>query len=317
MTSTRSTRSITWATADAGVAGLSATAGLAPELADVAERAVQVGAGLGVHDDDLAAGLDVLVHQLVGVHHHQVRLEGDVDVRPTGLDHVGPEGQVRHEHAVHHVELDPVDAGLLERDALLAEPGEVGRQDRRGDLDVSGAHRVTFCARPVARSGRRSRRGYPFVVATPGAAGPTVGRCPARHRNRGAAGRPARRAGAGDRPCRRRAARGRHGAVRRRWRRAGPSGRRAGRARRGRAAGRAGGGRARRRQADPGQGGRHEVLRASPDRVEPPCPEVLAGCGGCDLQHAGAELQRELKVEVVRDALARIGRLPDVRVDAG
>lgn len=60
-----------------------------------------------------------------------------------------------------------------------------------------------------------------------------------------------------------------------------------------------------------------EVLRASPDRVEPPCPEALAGCGGCDLQHAGTELQRQLKAEVVRDALARIGRLPDVRVDQG
>ena len=60
-----------------------------------------------------------------------------------------------------------------------------------------------------------------------------------------------------------------------------------------------------------------EVLRASPDRVVPPCPEALAGCGGCDLQHASTELQRQLKAEVVRDALARIGRLPDVRVDPG
>ncbi len=59
------------------------------------------------------------------------------------------------------------------------------------------------------------------------------------------------------------------------------------------------------------------VVRPAPARVEPPCPEVSAGCGGCDLQHAGAELQRQLKVEVVGDALSRIGRLPDVRVDPG
>ena len=142
---------MTCAIAEAGVAGLRATAGLRAELADVAERAVQVGAGLGVHDHDLASGLDVQVGELVGVHDHQVRLERDVDVGPAGLDHVGPEGEVRHEHAVHHVPLDAVDAGLLECDALLAEPGEVRGQHRRGDLDVSGAHRVTFCATGASR----------------------------------------------------------------------------------------------------------------------------------------------------------------------
>ncbi len=60
-----------------------------------------------------------------------------------------------------------------------------------------------------------------------------------------------------------------------------------------------------------------QVLTSAPDRVTPPCPELAAGCGGCDLQHAGLELQRRLKVEVVRDALTRIGRLPDVPVQAG
>lgn len=52
-------------------------------------------------------------------------------------------------------------------------------------------------------------------------------------------------------------------------------------------------------------------------RVEPPCAEVARGCGGCDLQHADMSLQRELKVAVVRDALARIGRLPELAVSAG
>ncbi len=54
-----------------------------------------------------------------------------------------------------------------------------------------------------------------------------------------------------------------------------------------------------------------------PDRVDAPCPELAAGCGGCDLQHARHRRQRELKVEVVRDALARIGRLRDVPVAPG
>jgi tRNA/tmRNA/rRNA uracil-C5-methylase (TrmA/RlmC/RlmD family) len=50
-----------------------------------------------------------------------------------------------------------------------------------------------------------------------------------------------------------------------------------------------------------------EVLRASPDRVEPPCPHARpGGCGGCDWQHAGLAAQRRLKAEVVRDQLRRI-----------
>ena len=38
-----------------------------------------------------------------------------------------------------------------------------------------------------------------------------------------------------------------------------------------------------------------EILTASPDRVEAPCPHARpGGCGGCDWQHASAAAQREL-----------------------
>jgi tRNA/tmRNA/rRNA uracil-C5-methylase (TrmA/RlmC/RlmD family) len=53
-----------------------------------------------------------------------------------------------------------------------------------------------------------------------------------------------------------------------------------------------------------------EVLRASPDRVEPRCPHARpGGCGGCDWQHADLAAQRRLKAEVVRDQLRRIAGL--------
>jgi tRNA/tmRNA/rRNA uracil-C5-methylase (TrmA/RlmC/RlmD family) len=59
------------------------------------------------------------------------------------------------------------------------------------------------------------------------------------------------------------------------------------------------------------------VLRASPDRVEPPCP--YAGpdrCGGCDFQHATLSAQRELKAAVVREQLTRLAGMTAAEVDA-
>ena len=50
-----------------------------------------------------------------------------------------------------------------------------------------------------------------------------------------------------------------------------------------------------------------EVLEASPDRVERPCPYAGPGkCGGCDFQHVDVERQRSLKAEVVAEQLRRI-----------
>jgi tRNA/tmRNA/rRNA uracil-C5-methylase (TrmA/RlmC/RlmD family) len=51
-----------------------------------------------------------------------------------------------------------------------------------------------------------------------------------------------------------------------------------------------------------------EILTASPQRIEPPCPYAGPGrCGGCDFQHANIVEQRRLKATVVSDTLRRIG----------
>jgi tRNA/tmRNA/rRNA uracil-C5-methylase (TrmA/RlmC/RlmD family) len=50
-----------------------------------------------------------------------------------------------------------------------------------------------------------------------------------------------------------------------------------------------------------------DILRASPDRVQPPCPNARpGGCGGCDWQHARLPAQRALKASVVREQLRRL-----------
>jgi 23S rRNA (uracil1939-C5)-methyltransferase len=52
-----------------------------------------------------------------------------------------------------------------------------------------------------------------------------------------------------------------------------------------------------------------EVHTPSPDRVEPPCVRRREGCGGCDWQHLAVPAQLPAKLEIVRDALRRTGRL--------
>jgi tRNA/tmRNA/rRNA uracil-C5-methylase (TrmA/RlmC/RlmD family) len=49
-----------------------------------------------------------------------------------------------------------------------------------------------------------------------------------------------------------------------------------------------------------------EIVRAHPGRRSPPCPHA-AVCGGCDFQHAGRDVQLEMKRTIVLDALRRIG----------
>ncbi len=60
-----------------------------------------------------------------------------------------------------------------------------------------------------------------------------------------------------------------------------------------------------------------EILDASPDRVQAPCPFAGPGrCGGCDWQHAALPAQRRLKAEAVREQLRRIAGIErDVTVE--
>src|SRR4051794_22592759 len=58
-----------------------------------------------------------------------------------------------------------------------------------------------------------------------------------------------------------------------------------------------------------------EVVEPGPQRVEAPCAHYPA-CGGCRFQDLAYEAQIEAKEEQVRDALRRIGGLPDPPVES-
>lgn len=60
-----------------------------------------------------------------------------------------------------------------------------------------------------------------------------------------------------------------------------------------------------------------EILDPAPGRIAPPCPHVARGCGGCSWQHVDQTTQRDLKVQIVREALQRIGGIAGPAVDPG
>lgn len=51
-----------------------------------------------------------------------------------------------------------------------------------------------------------------------------------------------------------------------------------------------------------------ELVEASPDRQQPPCP-YFGRCGGCDFQQMTARRQLDSKAEILTDALLRVGRI--------
>lgn len=53
------------------------------------------------------------------------------------------------------------------------------------------------------------------------------------------------------------------------------------------------------------------LLESSPDRIEAPCPYFTI-CGGCHYQHIGYTQQLDLKKELVKDQLERIGKLTNL-----
>ncbi len=62
-----------------------------------------------------------------------------------------------------------------------------------------------------------------------------------------------------------------------------------------------------------------EILAPVPERVTPACP-YFGRCGGCHYQHAGYETQLNLKREILRETLRRVGKIEapdDIEIIAG
>jgi 23S rRNA (uracil1939-C5)-methyltransferase len=54
-----------------------------------------------------------------------------------------------------------------------------------------------------------------------------------------------------------------------------------------------------------------QIVEPSPWRVNPPCP-YFGSCGGCQWQHIDYSVHGELKKEILRESLKRLGRLKEI-----
>ena len=60
-----------------------------------------------------------------------------------------------------------------------------------------------------------------------------------------------------------------------------------------------------------------DVVDPALGRVDPPCPHVASGCGGCDWQHVAPSTQQDLRLALVAEVLGRAGGIAEPVVTAG
>ncbi len=251
---------------------------LGAEGADVGQRPMEVCARLGVHDEKLAPGLDVPSRQHIGSEHHQVSLERERRMSAGTGDDVRPEREVRHELTIHHVPLNPVDAGLVEGKDGFAERREIHGQDGRRDLDgtMHHFHGTDPRRRPVSHTNDKAIRSQHVSTVRLSPTHMVVGGDALARED---SGRVVFVAGA--------------------------------------LPGEIVDAEVRRAKKDFASADVVAVLKPSPHRVTPPCVAWHRGCGGCDWQHIEPTAQLQLKVDIVREALQRTGRLSDPVVIEG
>ena len=114
-------------------AGIEHHAGLLAQLADMLKRAMDMRPGFGMHGDAVGAGLGEGLQIGIDRRDHQMHVERLFGVGPQRLHHRRADGDVGHEMAVHHIDMDEIGARRLDRLDLGAQPREIGRQDRRRD----------------------------------------------------------------------------------------------------------------------------------------------------------------------------------------
>src|SRR6185436_9897421 len=103
--------------------------------------------------DEVRARLGKGCDQAVDRLHHEVHIDGQLDVGAQRRAYDRADRQVRHVVVVHDVEVNQVRARLRDRAHLLAQAGEIGRQNAGSDAALHG--RASLQWRPWRWTSRR------------------------------------------------------------------------------------------------------------------------------------------------------------------
>ena len=230
--------------------------------------------------------------KLVKLFDHQMGFERPVGAVAHRRNDVGPKGEIGHETAIHHIELEAIDASFVQGNDFVAKAAEVCRQDRRDNgkramrAHVQTVVQSTSLSRPcpvLSLPEWSGRLPSASVTSQPGADDPLV------------QVRAERMATGGE------------------------------------AVGRLEDGRVIFvRGALPGETVEAQIVEqkkrfvrgvavavsdASPERCEPVCSHAAAGqCGGCDWLHVRPVAQNRFKQDIVVEQLTRLGGIEDPQV---
>ena len=91
-------------------------------------HAVQVDAGFLVHCHDAGTAVAHLGNELLGLDNHQVDVKRLLAQTLNMFDDGETERDVRHEHAVHHVEVQQVGLAAVDHVNVFGQVAKVGRQ---------------------------------------------------------------------------------------------------------------------------------------------------------------------------------------------
>ncbi len=97
-------------------------------------------ASFRVDSDNVRARIGKSLQPIVDRGNHQMDIKGLCRVRTQRLHDVRPDGNIGHIMPVHHVDMDPVAARFINCADFLAQPREIGGEDRRRDQWVGHGH---------------------------------------------------------------------------------------------------------------------------------------------------------------------------------